>query len=230
MNNKVTEIINPEKKNDVKRFTFDYSYWSHDGFVVSDDGTYVPDSPHSPYASQQTVFDDLGRGILQNAFDGYNCSLFAYGQTGSGKSYSVAFQVTVSMMEIYSEKVRDLLSAKLKEQAGLPVRQSASGGFFVQDLKKVPVGSYADIEQRMEQGIANRTIAATNMNASSSRAHTLMCITFDQIITKSIGGQSTSSRLSSVINFVDLAGTCVHVFIWKVASAIFFIFPSNAPN
>lgn len=46
-------------------------------------------SSSSPYASQQKVFDDLGRGVLQNAFEGFNCSLFAYGQTGSGKSYSM---------------------------------------------------------------------------------------------------------------------------------------------
>lgn len=52
-------------------------------------------------------------------------------------------------------------------------------------------------------GIANRTIAATNMNASSSRAHTMVTITFDQITTK---GGSVANRLSSTINFVDLAG------------------------
>ena len=38
---------------------------------------------------QKKVFDDLGRGVLENAWKGYNCSLFAYGQTGSGKSYSM---------------------------------------------------------------------------------------------------------------------------------------------
>ena len=38
---------------------------------------------------QKKVFDDLGRGVLDNAWKGYNCSLFAYGQTGSGKSYSI---------------------------------------------------------------------------------------------------------------------------------------------
>lgn len=38
---------------------------------------------------QQIVFDDLGKGVLDNAWKGYNCSLFAYGQTGSGKSYSM---------------------------------------------------------------------------------------------------------------------------------------------
>ena len=35
------------------------------------------------------MFSNLGHGMLDNAWQGYNCSLFAYGQTGSGKSYSV---------------------------------------------------------------------------------------------------------------------------------------------
>lgn len=51
-------------------------------------------------------------------------------------------------------------------------------------------------------GTTNRTIAATNMNATSSRAHTLVCISFDQISSE-IGSKE---RLSSTINFVDLAG------------------------
>ena len=44
---------------------------------------------HSLFALQQRVFDDLGLGVLDNAWAGYNTSLFAYGQTGSGKSYSM---------------------------------------------------------------------------------------------------------------------------------------------
>ena len=35
------------------------------------------------------MFNDLGRSVLDNAWKGFNASLFAYGQTGSGKSYSV---------------------------------------------------------------------------------------------------------------------------------------------
>lgn len=44
---------------------------------------------HAEGPLQKKVFDDLGRGVLDNAWKGYNCSLFAYGQTGSGKSYSI---------------------------------------------------------------------------------------------------------------------------------------------
>ena len=38
---------------------------------------------------QKEVYNDLGVGVLKNAWEGYNASLFAYGQTGSGKSWSV---------------------------------------------------------------------------------------------------------------------------------------------
>jgi len=71
-----TYIANPEDGTE-KTFTFDFSYNS---FVPRDE---------ADYASQDVVYNDLGIGILNNAFEGYNCSLFAYGQTGSGKSYSM---------------------------------------------------------------------------------------------------------------------------------------------
>ena len=70
-----TTITDPEtgKK---KNFTFDFSYNSH----ASGDPI---------FATQKTVFDDLGVDCLKSAWLGYNVSLFAYGQTGSGKSFSM---------------------------------------------------------------------------------------------------------------------------------------------
>ena len=52
-----------------RTFTFDYSYQSHDGFEVDDDGVSIP-APGSNYASQRMVFNDLGQGVLNNAFEG----------------------------------------------------------------------------------------------------------------------------------------------------------------
>ncbi|XP_064640023.1 kinesin-like protein KIF28 isoform X2 [Lineus longissimus] len=232
MQGKTTLITNPESKEEPKKFAFDFSYWSHDCFKERGDGYLEPTS--NKYSDQRMVFEDLGRGVLNNAFEGYNCSLFAYGQTGSGKSYSmvgygnnkgivpitcdelfqtmdknksdgnVRYEVTFSMLEIYNEQVRDLLS-KDAPRGGLPVRQNPKLGlFYVQGLKKVPVGSYKEIEQRMEQGTSNRTVASTNMNATSSRAHTVVTITFDQICKNEEGSET---KKSSVMNLVDLAGS-----------------------
>ncbi|XP_061166469.1 kinesin-like protein KIF28 isoform X2 [Saccostrea echinata] len=233
MQGQMTTITNPETPNEEpKSFSFDYSYWSHDGFQEQSDGVLVP-AGGSNYASQRRVFENLGQGVLDNAFEGYNCSLFAYGQTGSGKSYSMVgygnnkgivpitcdemfktmdkntdpnkrFEVTFSMLEIYNEQVRDLLS-KDNPKGGLNVRQNPKlGYFYVENLKRVPVGSYAEIEKRTDQGTASRTVASTNMNATSSRAHTVVTITFDQIIKNESGSET---KKSSVMNLVDLAGS-----------------------
>ncbi|XP_035688755.1 kinesin-like protein KIF28P [Branchiostoma floridae] len=220
-----------------RKFTFDFSYWSHDGYRERDDGYLEKASAGSNYADQSMVFEDLGRGVLDNAWKGYNCSLFAYGQTGSGKSYSmvgygnnkgivpitceqlfvgidekkqnpdakdVEFQVSVSMLEIYNEQVRDLLNPKTASiKGGLKVRQHPSKGFYVEQLVTAPVSSYDDIDRKINEGTRNRTVAATNMNATSSRAHTIVAINFSQKAPNEAGQSMTKS---SVINLVDLAG------------------------
>ena len=85
-NGPTTKLVDPNTQ-DERTFTFDYSFWSHDGFKVDDNGIFVPTSPK--YADQNVVYEALGKQVLDNAWEGYNCCLFAYGQTGSGKSYSM---------------------------------------------------------------------------------------------------------------------------------------------
>ncbi|VDK53767.1 unnamed protein product [Anisakis simplex] len=235
-----TSIRNPAVPNEEpKWFTFDHSYWSHDGFIEEENGYFK--GVDERYADQRKVFNDLGEGVLDNAWKGYNCSLFAYGQTGSGKSYSMVgyknnkgiipivceelfnridaqsaknsgteYQVSISMFEIYCEKVRDLLSDKPPPKGGLKIREHPKNGFYVEDLSVVPVNSYKEIEQKMDEGTKQRTIAATDMNATSSRfnvlvfrAHTIVKIQFNQKSQKPGGGTTTKT---SQINLVDLAG------------------------
>ncbi len=59
-----------------RTFSFDYSLWS----VRETDAEYV---------NQEKVYEYLGKGLLDNAFAGYNACIFAYGQTGSGKTYTM---------------------------------------------------------------------------------------------------------------------------------------------
>ena len=83
------------------------------------------------------------------------------------------------------------------------------------------VKNYKDIEDRIAEGTKNRTIASTNMNATSSRAHTIVAITFVQK-TKNEFGQNMSK--TSVINLVDLAGRYVAIHFLPTLSEIKALF------
>jgi hypothetical protein len=193
-------------------------------------------SPGSKYADQNAVFQDLGIGVLNNAWEGYHTCLFAYGQTGSGKSYSmvgygsnkgiipitceeifkkigqstnptVKYDVKISMLEIYNEQVQDLLQPPTaRAKGGLKVREHPMTGVFVENLSKRGVGSYDEISTTIEVGNKHRTVAATQMNATSSRAHTVLTISFTQIFYDANTGQPVN-RKQSDINLVDLAGS-----------------------
>ncbi|CAL9702878.1 unnamed protein product [Knipowitschia caucasica] len=222
MQGNTTTILNPKApKEPAKTFSFDYSYWSHTS----------PDDPS--FASQERVFNDIGKEMLAHAFEGYNVCIFAYGQTGSGKSYTMmgregqegiipmlcedlfekisldnnkeqlSYSVEVSYMEIYCERVRDLLNPKNK--GNLRVREHPLLGPYVEDLSKLAVTSYTDIADLMDAGNKARTVAATNMNETSSRSHAVFTIVFTQ--KKHDNESDLSTEKVSKISLVDLAGS-----------------------
>ncbi|XP_053492006.1 kinesin-like protein KIF1A [Ictalurus furcatus] len=223
MSGNTTTIINPKVPKETKSFNFDYSYWSHTS----------PEDIN--YASQQQVYRDIGEEMLLHAFEGYNVCIFAYGQTGAGKSYtmmgkqetdqqgiipllcedlftkindsntdnSMSYSVEVSYMEIYCERVRDLLNPKNK--GNLRVREHPLLGPYVEDLSKLAVMSYNDIQDLMDSGNKARTVAATNMNETSSRSHAVFNIIFTQR-RHDAETDNTSEKVSKV-SLVDLAGS-----------------------
>ena len=218
-------------------FTFSYSFWSHDGYKLDDEGRCLPDS--EKYADQKQVFELLGKSVLENAWGGFHCCLFAYGQTGAGKSYSmigfgknhgivpmacyeiferirqntdksVSYEVMVSMMEIYNEQVQDLLVHPSKRpKGGLEIHENKQMGVYVEGITKRAVEKYEAIEDAMSEGVSNRTIGSTLMNATSSRAHTVITIEFREMsLSKNSSGQKVGKvKKFSVINLVDLAGS-----------------------
>ncbi|XP_023283215.1 kinesin-like protein KIF1B isoform X7 [Seriola lalandi dorsalis] len=224
MQGNTTTILNPKApKEPAKTFSFDYSYWSHT----------TPEDPS--FASQNLVYNDIGKEMLQHAFEGYNVCIFAYGQTGAGKSYTMmgkqeegqegiipmlcedlfekinedcnkeelSYSVEVSYMEIYCERVRDLLNPKNK--GNLRVREHPLLGPYVEDLSKLAVTSYTDIADLMDAGNKARTVAATNMNETSSRSHAVFTIVFTQ--RKHDSETDLSTEKVSKISLVDLAGS-----------------------
>ncbi|XP_061592388.1 kinesin-like protein KIF1B isoform X31 [Cololabis saira] len=224
MQGNTTTILNPKQpKEPAKTFSFDYSYWSHT----------TPED--TSFASQNLVYNDIGKEMLAHAFEGYNVCIFAYGQTGAGKSYTMmgkqeegqegiipmlcedlfekineetnkdelSYSVEVSYMEIYCERVRDLLNPKNK--GNLRVREHPLLGPYVEDLSKLAVTSYTDIADLMDAGNKARTVAATNMNETSSRSHAVFTIVFTQ--KKHDNETDLSTEKVSKISLVDLAGS-----------------------
>jgi len=80
MDGERTEIVDEEGNK--RSYSFDFSFWSHDGFETDANGYMRKQDDFSAYADQQLVFDLLGREVLDQAWEGYNTCLFAYGQTG----------------------------------------------------------------------------------------------------------------------------------------------------
>ncbi|XP_011049900.1 PREDICTED: kinesin-like protein unc-104 isoform X10 [Acromyrmex echinatior] len=225
MTGSTTSIVNPKatpgSKEAIKSFNYDYSYFSMD-----------PNDEN--YSSQLMVYKDIGEEMLEHAFEGYNVCIFAYGQTGAGKSYTMMgkqeegqegiipqickdlfrkisytsnerlkYSVEVSYMEIYCERVRDLLNPK--NRGNLRVREHPLYGPYVEDLSKLAVLSYEDIHDLIDEGNKARTVAATNMNETSSRSHAVFTIFFTQQQQDSTTGLMTEKV--SKISLVDLAGS-----------------------
>nr|XP_040238822.1 kinesin-like protein unc-104 isoform X5 [Anopheles coluzzii] len=213
--------VPPGSSESVKRFNYDYSYWSHDPRDLE-------------FSTQAMVYSDIGEEMLQHSFDGYNVCIFAYGQTGAGKSYTMMgkqedgqegvipmickdlfrriqetesddlkYSVEVSYMEIYCERVRDLLNPKNK--GNLKVREHPLLGPYVEDLSKLAVTSYQDIHDLIDEGNKARTVAATNMNETSSRSHAVFTIFFTQ--KRQDRMTSLETEKVSKISLVDLAGS-----------------------
>ncbi|CAN7981237.1 unnamed protein product, partial [Ixodes pacificus] len=114
------------------------------------------------------------------------------------------FEVELSMLEIYNEAVRDLLTTKEGNRKGLKVREHPKKGFFAEGLTRCLVTSFRDVQERIEEGTTNRSIACTNSNATSSRAHTIVTLTLVQKGKTSPGPETTKT---SVVHLVDLAGS-----------------------
>ncbi|XP_006831951.1 PREDICTED: stAR-related lipid transfer protein 9 [Chrysochloris asiatica] len=209
-----------DSREKVVTFGFDYCYWSVN-----------PEDPQ--YASQDVVFQDLGTEVLSGAARGYNICLFAYGQTGSGKTYTMlgtpasvgltpriceglfikeedcsslpsSCKIKISFLEIYNERVRDLLKQSDQNKSNpLRVREHPEMGPYVQGLSQHVVTSYKQVIQLLEEGIANRITAATHVHEASSRSHAIFTIHYTQAILEN----NFPSEIASKINLVDLAGS-----------------------
>ncbi|CAB3372909.1 Hypothetical predicted protein [Cloeon dipterum] len=173
------------------------------------------------------IFNLLVEPLVLNAVKGFNATILAYGQTSSGKTHTMigsdtdrgivpltmqniftaidnlpeerSFLLGVSFLEVYNEKVRDLLNP---EKSDLKVFETPDGNIST-DCHVEMVNTSAQMIELMDQGNKNKSIGETNMNDRSSRSHTIFRIMIESQEQQTNEGVARVSQ----INLVDLAGS-----------------------
>ena len=182
----------------------------------------------TPSSTQEDIYSFGVKEIIDSVLNGYNGTVLAYGQTSSGKTYTMQgemeppstqgiiprmishvfkyiyntegtdFIIKVSMIEIYQEKIRDLLDIT---RVNLNIREDNIKGIYVDGCSERYVGCPNDVLALLELGSSNRAQAATNMNEHSSRSHSIFILTINQT-NKKDGGSKIGK-----LYLVDLAGS-----------------------
>ncbi|KAL1075307.1 hypothetical protein V6Z11_D11G352400 [Gossypium hirsutum] len=200
--------------------------------IVSSDSSkkqFKFDHVFRPEDGQDAVFART-KPIVTSVLDGYNVCIFAYGQTGTGKTFTMEgtpenrgvnyrtleelfrvagerggvmkYELFVSMMEVYNEKIRDLLGESSNQPTKkLEIKQAAEGTQEVPGLVEACVNSTEEVWELLKSGNRVRSVGATNANELSSRSHCLLRVTVRG--TNLINSQKTKSHLW----LVDLAGS-----------------------
>ncbi|XP_028121026.1 kinesin-like protein KIN-14S [Camellia sinensis] len=182
-----------------------------------------------PDDNQEAVFIQTSP-IVTSVLDGYNVCIFAYGQTGTGKTFTMEgtpenrgvnyrtledlfrisnersgfmrYELFVSMLEVYNEKIRDLLIENSNQSSKkLEIKQAADGTQEVPGLVEAHVYGTDEVWELLKSGSQARSVGSTNANEFSSRSHCLLRVTVNG--ESLINGQKTKSHLW----LVDLAGS-----------------------
>uniref|UniRef100_A0A8H7NPD4 Kinesin-like protein n=1 Tax=Bionectria ochroleuca TaxID=29856 RepID=A0A8H7NPD4_BIOOC len=143
------------------------------------------------YTMMGSIDDDEGRGVIPRIVEQIFASIMTSPST-------IEYTVRVSYMEIYMERIRDLLAP---QNDNLPVHEEKNRGVYVKGLLEIYVSSVQEVYEVMRRGGAARAVSATNMNQESSRSHSIFVITVTQ---KNV---ETGSAKSGQLFLVDLAGS-----------------------
>ena len=193
------------------------------------DKSYAFDQAFDWSVPQKAVFEGTANAVVADVIRGGNACVFAYGATGSGKTYTMmgsdqnpgvvlltvdeifsraraasedfAVAVTMQYVEIYNERIQDLLNP---ENSDLDVRESKSLGTFVAGASSTAVSSRQELEALIYKGNLFRTTEATNVNEVSSRSHAVLQLRFE--LSPRFDEQQPGTRIGK-LSMIDLAGS-----------------------
>lgn len=187
------------------------------------------DAVYDEHSHRDELFTEHVRPLVMSVFDGINATAFAYGQTSAGKSYTmdrlvenvakelfervrtitndqtVSVTVRVGFVEIYKEKIRDLVDGTNAPlgTVNINVRERPGGGVFLDGARERVVQSHDELMRIIRDGALLRQTASTGMNSRSSRSHSVITVSV-QLETL---GEARPRVLSAKLNMVDLAGS-----------------------
>ncbi|XP_060137657.1 kinesin-like protein KIF22 isoform X3 [Zootoca vivipara] len=189
---------------------------------------YKFDAYYSATATQYDVYMGSVQPILHHLLEGQNASILAYGPTGAGKTHTMLgspeqpgvipravqnllqmtrdasgderkYSVSMSYLEIYQEKVLDLLEPSLRD---LPIREDQNHHILVPGLTEREITNFSDFEKHFLPASSNRTVASTQLNHRSSRSHTVLLVYVSQT-----QGWPPYAQRAAKLCLIDLAGS-----------------------
>eukprot|EP00927_Polykrikos_kofoidii_P023953 TRINITY_DN21882_c0_g1_i1.p1 TRINITY_DN21882_c0_g1~~TRINITY_DN21882_c0_g1_i1.p1 ORF type:complete len:1567 (-),score=266.22 TRINITY_DN21882_c0_g1_i1:133-4644(-) len=198
-----------------------------DGYTPSGK-TYTYDNVFGPECSNEDVYNGQCKAIVTSALQGYNGTIFAYGQTSSGKTFTlmgdvqtcpgvmplsisdvfqwvgehphIEWEVYVSFISIYNEEISDLLERDQKKGSKLKIVDDKVTGPWVKDLTEVRAVNKEHCIDLFLEGNKRRNVASTNMNANSSRSHTLLRLRIESKVVAESRMEETRETLRTVGN------------------------------
>ena len=115
------------------------------------------------------------------------------------------FEVKCSYLEIYNETLRDLLMSGEYDGPAPNIREDGKRGTFVENLLEERVVGAEQTYEAFLRGAANRRVGQTNMNADSSRSHSVFTISVTSTVKSDASAPTT--KKSALLHLVDLAGS-----------------------
>ncbi|KAB2572243.1 Centromeric protein e [Lasiodiplodia theobromae] len=220
-------------------------------FRGKDGGTFQSDNVFSTQDNNARVYDAAAKRLVRRVMEGYHGTVFAYGMTGTGKTFSMQgtatspgviplaitdifsfiretpkreFLLRVSYLEIYNERIHDLLSdppptgpgAQAIQQEEIKLREDSKRGVYATPLKEEIVQSPTQLLRVIARGDNNRRVAGTQFNARSSRSHAVVQIVVEsrERVPGGVALQDTKRTAIapggvrvSTLSLIDLAGS-----------------------
>ncbi|KAM3135862.1 hypothetical protein pb186bvf_011991 [Paramecium bursaria] len=195
------------------------------------------DAVFDPKANQQTIYNEVGRSVVDSVIKGFNGTIFCYGQTGTGKTYTMMggpddqgiiprslehifteihkdvntqYSIQIGYMQIYMEMILDLVRP---DNQDIKIRECPDQGVFLSGLEWVDVENTQECLQLLAFAEKNRVVAFTNLNAHSSRSHTMLMVRVERKQNKILKSKqltlSTEYEDDAIgtLYLVDLAGS-----------------------